>query len=229
MGRSADDPALDRCEGEAMTRPDASAARTAAARPSRSSSRRPARAILLAGLRATIVVLVFSLVVGGLTSPAQGFLPEWMSSLANSAGGWSMLAFVAVWLSRARPLLGAVLGAVSFVAMVEAYGIVSLWRGFFLADPLSSMWIPVGLVAGPIIGLAAALVRHASRRWGIAGVAVLSAVLVAEGVHGLTVVAETTSPVYWTLEIVLAVGFLAAAALRGRRTQVDASPAPARG
>ncbi|MBF4620981.1 DUF6518 family protein [Clavibacter sp. VKM Ac-2542] len=213
-----------------MTRPDASAGRTsaaaaAAARPSRSSSRRPARAILLAGLRATVVVLVFSLVAGGLTSPAQGFLPEWMSSLANSAGGWSMLAFVAVWLSRARPLLGAVLGAISFVAMVEAYGVVSLWRGYFLADPFSSMWIPIGLVAGPFIGLAAALVRHASRRWAIAGVAVLSAVLVAEGIHGLTVVAATTSPVYWTLEIVLAVGFLAAAALRGSR---HAGAAPGR-
>ncbi|MFC3296902.1 hypothetical protein DZF92_08975 [Clavibacter michiganensis subsp. insidiosus] len=200
-----------------MTRPDASPARTAAARPPRSSSRRPARAILPAALRATVVVLVFSLVMGGLTSPAQGFLPSWMSSLANSAGGWSMLAFLGVWLSRARPLLGAVLGAASFVAMVEAYGVVSLWRGYFLADPFSSMWIPIGLVAGPFIGLAAALVRHASRRWPIAGVAVLSAALVAEGVYGLTVVAETTSPVYWTLEIVLAVGFLAAAALRGRR------------
>ncbi|MBM7412766.1 hypothetical protein JOE38_002589 [Clavibacter michiganensis] len=216
-----------------MTRPDASAGRTcaaaAAARPSRSSSRRPARAILRAGLRATVVVLAFSLVVGGLTSPAQGFLPEWMSSLANSAGGWSMLAFLGVWLSRARPLLGAVLGAVSFVAMVEAYGVVSLWRGYFFADPFSSMWIPIGLVAGPVIGLAAALVRHASRGWTIAGVAVLSIVLVAEGIFGLTVVAATTSPVYWTLEIVLAVAFLAAAVLRGRRRQVDASPAPARG
>lgn len=230
MGRSADDPAPNRCEGEAMTRPDASADRTAAAaRPYPSSSRRPARAILRAGLRATVVVLVFSLVVGGLTSPAQGFLPEWMGSLANSAGGWSMLAFVAVWLSRARPLLGAVLGAISFVAMVEAYGVVSLWRGYFLADPFSSMWIPIGLVAGPVIGLAAGLVRHASRRWTIAGVAVLSAVLIAEGIYGLTVVAASTSPVYWTLEIVLAVGFLAAAALHCRRTQVDASPAPVRG
>ncbi|MBF4623121.1 DUF6518 family protein [Clavibacter sp. VKM Ac-2872] len=176
--------------------------------------------------RAAAVVLVFSLVVGGLTSPAQGVLPSWMSSLANSAGGWSMLAFVAVWLSRARPLLGAVLGAVSFVAMVEAYGVVSLWRGILFADPLSSMWIPIGLVAGPFLGVAAALVRHASRGWAIAGVAVLSAVLLAEGVYGLTVVASSTSPVYWTLEIVLGVGFLAAVALRGRRAVGDV-PDPA--
>jgi len=211
-----------------MTRPDASPARTAAARPTRGTPRPSARTTLLRGLRATAVVLVFSLVVGGLTSPAQGFLPSWVNSLANSAGGWSMLAFVAVWLSRARPLLGAVLGALSFVAMVEAYGVVSLWRGYFLADPLSSMWIPIGLVAGPVIGTAAALVRHAGRGATIAGVAVLSVVLVAEGIFGLTVVAATTSPVYWTLEIVLAVGFLAAAVLRGRSAGVAAPAGVAR-
>ncbi|OUD88478.1 hypothetical protein BC477_10815 [Clavibacter michiganensis subsp. michiganensis] len=70
--------------------------------------------------------------------------------------------------------------------------------------------------------------RHASRRWTIAGVAVLSAVLVAEGIFGLTVVAETTSPVYWTLEIVLAVGFLARRRC-GASDTGDASPAPTRG
>lgn len=210
-----------------MTRPDASPSRTAA-RPMRGIPRPTVREALLAGLRATAVVLVFSLVVGGLTSPAQGFLPSWVNSLANSAGGWSMLAFVAVWLSRARPLLGAVLGALSFVAMVEAYGVVSLWRGYFFAEPLSSMWIPIGLVAGPFIGAAAALVRHAGRAATIAGVAVLSAVLVAEGIFGLTVVAATTSPVYWTLEIVLAIGFLAAAVLRGRDAPASAPAGAAR-
>ncbi|RII97934.1 hypothetical protein DZF97_16785, partial [Clavibacter nebraskensis] len=176
-------------------------------------------------MSATAIVLVLSLLASGLTSPAQGVLPFWTASFANSAGGWSMLAFVAAWASRARPLLGAALGAASFVAMVEAYGAVSLWRGHFLAEPLHSMWIPVGLVAGPVIGVAAALVRRASSRWTIAGVAVLSAVLVAEGIFGLTRVADTTSPVYWTLEIVLGVGFLAAAALRGRRARLPAEPA----
>jgi hypothetical protein len=188
-----------------MTRPDASPARSA-----------------LDIVRSTAVVVAFSLLVGGLTSPAQGFLPESVNSLANSAGGWSMLAFLGVWLSRARPLPGAVLGAVSFVAMVEAYGVVSLWRGHFFAEPFSSMWIPIGLVAGPVIGLAAALVRHASRAWTIAGVATLSCVLVAEGVWGLRTVSDTTSPVYWTLEIVLGIAFVVAAVRRGRRETVTA-------
>jgi hypothetical protein len=180
--------------------------------PARPDVRTPT---LLRAAAALGIVLAFSLVVGGLTSPAQQYLPDALRSFANSAGGWSMLAFLAVWLSGARPALGAVLGAVSFVAMVEAYGVVSLWRGFFFADPLTSMWIPIGLVAGPVIGLAAASVRHASRPWAIAGVSVLSAVLLAEGVYGLAVIHET-SPVYWILELVAAVGFVAVAVLRGR-------------
>ncbi|RIJ51902.1 hypothetical protein DZG00_07110 [Clavibacter lycopersici] len=200
-----------------MTRPDASPARTAAARDT-----------LRTALRATAVVLVFSLLVGGLTGPAQGALPGAVNPLANSAGGWSMLAFLGVWLSRARPPLGAVLGAVSFVAMVEAYGVVSLWRGYFLADPFTSMWTPIGLIAGPFIGVAAALVRHASRRWTIAGVAVLSVVLVAEGIYGLAFISDTTSPAYWTLEVALGIGFLAAAVLRGRRVRVRAPAGGAR-
>jgi hypothetical protein len=161
------------------------------------------------------IVLAFSLIAGGLTSPAQQYLPDALRSFANSAGGWSMLAFLAVWLSGARPALGAVLGAVSFVAMVEAYGVVSVWRGFFLAEPFTSMWIPVGLVAGPVIGFAAACVRHSSRPWAITGVSVLSLVLLADGVYGLVLVPET-SPVYWTVELVAAAGFVAVAVLRGR-------------
>lgn len=173
---------------------------------------------IVRGVAAAASVIAFSLVVGGLTSPAQQYLPDELRSLANSAGGWSMFAFLAVWLSRARPALGGVLGAVSFVTMVEAYGVVSGWRGYFFAEPFSSMWIPVGLVAGPVIGVAASLVRHGRRRsWRVAGVGVLSAVLLAEATYGLTVVRETTSPVYWALEAVAGVGFVVAAVVaRGR-------------
>ncbi|PPF54119.1 hypothetical protein C5B94_08740 [Clavibacter michiganensis] len=200
-----------------MTRPDPrTTLRDAGARPASTPDPR-SRETWRTALRAAAIVLVASLVVGGLTSPAQGFLPDPVRPFANSAGGWSMLAFLTVWASGARPPLGALLGAVSFVAMVEAYGVVSLWRGYFLADPLSSMWIPVGLVAGPVIGLAAALVRHAGRGWVVVGVAVLSLVLAAEGTYGLLLLQGTTGAAYWILEIVLAAAFLGAAVLRGRR------------
>jgi len=225
MGRAGDDRAGRGCDAREMSstvpaRPGASAPRVehpGASASSASSARQ--RETLRSGITATAVVLVMGLVVGGLTSPAQGALPDELRSFANSAGGWSMLAFLGVWLSRASPPLGAVLGAVSFVAMVEAYGVVSLWRGDFLADPLSSTWIPVGLVAGPVIGLGASLVRHGSRGWAIAAVAGLALILAAEGVYGLALLGATTSPVYWTIELVAGVGFLAAAVLRGRGTR----------
>jgi hypothetical protein len=175
---------------------------------------RPSAVSRRAVWRSCAVVIVGSVAIGALTSPAQQYLPDWLNSLANSAGGWSMFAFLLVWLSRARPLPAAVLGAVSFVLMVESYGAVSAWRGHFFAEPLSSMWVPIGLVAGPIIGLAASAVRHSSRPWAIAGVSVLSLVLFAEGIYGLTIVRETTSPVYWSIEIAAAVAFSVAALLR---------------
>ncbi|WP_316315009.1 DUF6518 family protein, partial [Clavibacter michiganensis] len=128
-----------------------------------------------------------------------------MRALDSSAGGWRMPACRGVWLSRVRPRLGGVLGAVSFGAMVDAYGVVSLCRGYFLADAFSSMWIQIGMFAGPLIGLASALARHASRRWTVAGVAVASAVLVAAAISCLTLGAETTSPRYWLLELSRAV------------------------
>ena len=161
---------------------------------------------------AVAIVVLGSVVVGGLTSPAQQYLPSWLNSLANSAGGWSMFAFLLVWLSRSRPLLGGILGAVSFVLMVESYGVVSSLRGFAFS-PLS-FWIPVGIVAGPVLGVAAAFTRYGGRPWRIVSVAVLSAILIAEGAYGLVAISATTSPVYWSIEIAAGILFLVAAIVR---------------
>jgi hypothetical protein len=178
---------------------------------------RPRSFQLRSAALSAVAVVIGSLLIGGLTSPAQQHLPFELRSLANSAGGWSMFAFLLVWLSHARPVPGAVLGAVSFVLMVESYGIVSFWRGFSPLVPFSTSWTVIALVAGPIIGGAAALVRYASRGWMLASVSVLSLVLIAEGVYGLTIVGETTSPVYWVLELIAGIAFVVAAAIKYRR------------
>lgn len=162
------------------------------------------------------VVLAGALILGGLTSVAQQFLPAWLNSLSNSAGGWTMLGFLLVWLSRARPLLGAFLGIVAFQALNEGYGIVSLWRGFFYSEPFASNWTLVGLAAGPLLGVAAALTRSGSPLWRVLGMTPLSAVILGEGVWALQTIADTTSPVYWTLEIVLSALFMAVAVVRSR-------------
>ncbi|WP_226653463.1 DUF6518 family protein [Leifsonia sp. LS1] len=163
-------------------------------------------------------VAIGSLAVGGLTSFGQQYLPEWTSSFTNSAGGWTMLAFGIVWLSRARPALGAVLGAVSFLLMVEGYGVVSAWRGYFYADPFTSVWTIIALVAGPVIGLSAAIARHGSRLRSALATVPLSAVLLGEGVWALVAIADTTSPVYWIIEIVLSAVVVAVTIGRNRLT-----------
>jgi hypothetical protein len=168
------------------------------------------------------IVVAGSILIGALTSPAQQYLPAWINSIANSAGGWSMFAFLLVWLSRARPVLGGILGAVSFVLMVESYGVASGLRGFAFS-PLT-MWVPIGLVAGPILGVAAALTRNGARAWIIAGVGVLSLVLVAEGLYGLLVISATTSPVYWSLEIAAGIVFVIVAIILTRSRGEDAQP-----
>lgn len=161
-------------------------------------------------------MLLGAAVVGGLTPFAQQYLPAWINSLSNSVGGWTAPAFLLVWLSRARPLLAVILGVVAFEVLVEAYGIVSIWRGYYFATGFSSSWSVIGLAVGPVIGVAASLARYGRPVWRVLGVAVPAAVLVGEGVWALRNVADTTSPVYWTLEIVVGTGVMVVALLRAR-------------
>lgn len=154
--------------------------------------------------------------IGGVTPFAQQYLPDWLRSLSNSIGGWTAPVFLLVWLSRARPVWAAVLGVVAFLALVEGYGIVSTWRGNYFATGFSSIWSLIGLVSGPVIGIAASLARHGRPLWRVLGMAVPAAVLLGEGVWALQHLTDTTSPVYWALEIVAAVALMVVALLRTR-------------
>ena len=153
-------------------------------------------------------VAAASLALGGLTSVGQSVLPEALVSFANSAGGWTLLAFGLVRLTRARPPLAVALGVVSFVLLVEGYRIVSGWRGYYYAEPFQDTFTIIGLFAGPVIGLSASLLRWAPGSWKPFAAAPVAAVLIGEGVYGLTVVGETTSPVYWVAQLVLGVALV---------------------
>ncbi|MXG88899.1 DUF6518 family protein [Nocardioides flavescens] len=146
-------------------------------------------------LLAVALVAVASLLVGALTSWAQGVLPDALASFANSPSGWTLL--TAALVAAARPSLGwgALSGVVSFVALVLGYTLASELRGLTY-DP--TLWGAVGVVAGPFVGVAAAAVVGRRPRWAALGAGALSGVLIADGLYGLTVVADTTSPVYWT-------------------------------
>ncbi|KTS91544.1 hypothetical protein NS183_03540 [Microbacterium testaceum] len=153
-------------------------------------------------------VAAASITLGGLTSVGQSVLPEALVSFANSAGGWTILAFGLVWLTRARPPLAAALGVMSFVLLVEGYRIVSGWRGYYYAEPFQDTFTIIGLFAGPVVGLSASLLRWGPGSWKPFAAAPVAAVLIGEGVYGLTVVGETTSPVYWVAQLVLGVALV---------------------
>lgn len=167
-------------------------------------------------LWAILVAIAGAVLIGGLTSFAQQYLPPWIHSLSNSVGGWTMFSFLIVWLGRARPLLAAVLGVVVFQLLVESYSVVTEWRGFDDGDPFTSIWTVVGLAAGPLLGVTAGLVRYAPPLWRALAVTPLCAVLLGEGIWALNTIADTTSPVYWSLEIVLSGVFLLAAIIHAR-------------
>lgn len=171
------------------------------------------------------VVVAIALLAGALTSVGQQYLPDAVRSIANSSGSWTLITFAAVYLSRTHGLAAAVLGAIAFVLMNEAYGIVSTWRGYPYIGGITNIWNVIGVIIGPIVGIAASWLRTEAPRQRAFAAAAPSAVLIGEGIYGLTVVSETTSPVYWWLEIVagvLVVALIAVFRLRHRRYIVDA-------
>ena len=158
-------------------------------------------------------VVAGSLVLGAATSWAQGVLPDALESFANSPSGWTLLTVLMVVAVRPPVALGAVLGVLSFVSLVLGYTVASEVRGLSY-DPL--FWSVVGVVAGPFVGAAAAVLvgRHVI---GTAlGAGALAGALIADGIYGLTVVAGTTSPVYWVLCLVGGVALVGVVAVRLR-------------
>jgi len=173
-------------------------------------------ATIVHGIGRVAAVAAGALVLGGLTSPAQGVLPEWLGGFANSSGGWSILVFALVLTVRARPALSAVLGAVAFVLLVEGYRIVSGWRGFPYDEPFQNVFTILGLLVGPVIGVSAALLRASSPTRRTLAVVPLSTVLVGEGLYGLVVLDQGPGAIYWVLQLVLGAGFLAWGTMRTR-------------
>lgn len=162
-------------------------------------------------LRVMLVTAV-AFALGGLTSFGQLLLPAEFSSLANSASGWMIPTAALVYVAARSNGEAALGGALAFVALTVGYAVVSGLRGFSF-DP--STWAVIGLIAGPVVGVAAHALRRSARSAAI-GAGVLAGILVGEGVYGLTVVGDTTSPVYWWVVIALGAALVAAVAVRIR-------------
>lgn len=162
--------------------------------------------------RAALVV-VASLFLGAATSWLQGVLPDALASFANSSSGWTVL--TAALVAAVRPSLGAgaALGVLSFVSLVLGYTGASELRGLTY-DP--TLWGGIGLLAGPFVGASAAAVVGRRPVLAAVGAGALAGVLIADGIYGLTVVAASTSPVYWTGCLVVGALIVIAAVARWR-------------
>ena len=162
----------------------------------------------------SLVLLVAALLLGGATSWGQYLLPDWLVSVANSSSGWTLVTVLLLFAARLPVALSAVLGGGSFVLLTVGYAIVSGWRGFPY-DP--TFFIVVGLVVGPFVGAAAAWLRRRDVRAGGA-TALLAGIALGEAWYGLTVVGDSTSPVYWSIIGslgILLLGWMLVARLRG--------------
>lgn len=169
-------------------------------------------------VRAVLIVLVTAAVWGGLTSLGQQYLPDELRSLANASGPWFAVVMGSIFVARPRPALAIILGILAFIVMNEAYGVVSRWRGFPYGGGLSSIWNIIALVVGPVAGIAAIWLRSSRPVLIALGAAAPAAVLIGEGLYGLTVVSDTTSPVFWSIELAAGLCLIAVTAvLRIRR------------
>jgi hypothetical protein len=161
----------------------------------------------------SVVVLVVSFLCGLLTYFAQGFLPDSLNSFANSASGWTLVTVLVLAWARVRAEMAAVLGAASFVVLTLGYTVSAQVDGLTY-DP--TMFVVVGVLVGPFVGVATSWLRAESAWLAAAGAAFLSGIGLGEAAYGLTTVADTTSPVYWTLVGVVALALLVAMLVRLR-------------
>jgi hypothetical protein len=155
-------------------------------------------------------VVMASLVLGGLTSFAQTFLPDALRPFANSASGWTLLTALVIARARTRIALAAVLGALSFVALVLGYSVASTLRGFPTSEEL---FLVAAVVVGPFVGAAASALRLSGLRGAIA-VALLAGIATGESAYGLLIVSATTGWFYWSLIGLIGVALLVWTCLR---------------
>src|SRR5690625_4756667 len=129
------------------------------------------------------LVAAASVLLGGLTFFAQGFLPDAVTSFANSASGWTLLTALLIPAARLKTPASAVLGAVSFVLLVIGYALAAQWQGLFYSPVMFGF---VGVVAGPFVGTATAWLRSESQSKAAARTALLAGIGIGEGIYGLT-------------------------------------------
>jgi hypothetical protein len=156
------------------------------------------------------VAIVAGLAVGAVTAYGQGWLSSSAASLSNSAGPWSVAAFLVARYNRRVPT--AVGAAILTLACCElGYALATEVRGGSNSSSTVVFWLAAALLAGPPLGIAGSWsTTHDLRR--CVGFAAIGGVLVGEGLYGWLTLADTTDWRYWAVELVAGVVAIVAVA-----------------
>lgn len=154
------------------------------------------------------------LVVGAFTAYGQGWLSDSTSSLANSAGSWSLVAFLVARYNQR--LVRAVVAAMLTLASCElGYVLATDFRGGSNSSSTIAFWMVAAVLAGPPLGVAGSWATKGGLRRSL-GFAVIGGVLIGEGVYGWTTVADTTDWRYWAVETAIGAAIVVVFAMRSR-------------
>jgi hypothetical protein len=157
----------------------------------------------VAAWRGALFALAVGLLLGALTNLGQSRLPSFAGSLANSGGPWVLVAFLVAWRgSSVRQSIGQ--GSACLVALDVGYYITAASRGIPVSAAAVAFWVLAAVVVGPIVGLAAGWVRHGGPVRTGAGAGILTGFLAGESIYALHYLSQSTSPAYWTLQLLVA-------------------------
>jgi hypothetical protein len=163
-----------------------------------------------------LCAVAVGLVLGALTDVGQSHLPSFAWSLANSGGSWVLVAFLAaLWSSRVRESITQ--GAACLLALDVGFYLTAAARGVPLSAHDVAFWVFAAAVVGPIVGLAAGWVRHGGPIRVGAGAGVLAGFLTGESIYALHYLSQSTSPAYWTIQLLVGAALGVWLAWRGSR------------
>jgi hypothetical protein len=175
----------------------------------------PTLAGIVTGSRAvwlSVGTIAVAVVVGGITSFGQ-LLPGTFNWFANSVAGWTIPMVALIWFARGTVIRSAITGGLAFVARSVGYALVSTLRGY---PDTPWLWATIGIVVGPVLGAATALLRHKSTSVAAISGGILAGIVIGDGIHGLIVAPNGWGT--WSVFVVAGGAFLAALAVRQRRT-----------
>ncbi|MBA3824990.1 MAG: hypothetical protein H0X24_13975 [Ktedonobacterales bacterium] len=133
-----------------------------------------------------LLTFLSGILIGGLTFLGQGILSGSFNQIANSGAVWVTVAFFLVSLAT-RQQLAIIAGTATLMGEVIGYYGLALFK-YGLPDSYNYvvLWLIVGVIFGPLFGIAGMWWRSADFMRSIIAIAMLSATFIAEGMYYLS-------------------------------------------